>query len=1214
LSAFQECDRDYFFGRERFVEQLVSAIQRQPLVAVIGPSGSGKTSVVRAGLFPQLLDQGNWLIDSFRPGYPNNNPFRNLASVLVPLLETQMNENERLEEIKKQSEKLSKGEIDLSDAIARILQKNSHKRLLLFVDQFEELYTLCRDTQEQQRFVDTLLAAVQSAPRAVTLVLTLRADFYSYVLNYPAFGEALEPHNPLSLRAMNQEEMLSCIERPAEKMGVKLAEGLTQLILKDVKQEPGNLPLLEFALTQLWEKQSQGKLTHEAYEQIGGVEKALALHAEAVYTELSEEEQKQAQRLFVQLVRPGEGTEDTRRLATPAEVGNWELVTRLADARLVVTGRDEQTEEKTVEVVHEALIREWERLRGWMESDRTFRTWQDRLRAFVRQWETKGKDEGALLRGVSLAEAEDWLQKREPDLTNEREYIEKSLALRKREQEEQKHRRQFTIFGLTGFSVFALSLAVVAWWQWQHSEGQRRTAEVERLSLSALQKVENAPIAALVIAMQSGQDLKALVKDNRPLEQYPTVSPLLALQTILDNIRQQNQFYTKQQGVNSVIFDEDSKQIVTAGEDDTVRLLYLNGKEHSKIEAHQGGVRSVRFLDKNTLVTGGKDGTAKRWDISSPKQPRMLQTFKGHQCNRRDKTQCGVNNVRTPNSNPKIIATSGDDGTLRLWNLQGQELSKVKAHQDSIESINFSRDDRLIATAGKDGVAKLWQLNGHQITKTPVAEFKGHQGSVHSVFFSYKSNFLATAGEDGTVRLWNFQGKELQKFPADIASVKAVRVSEDDKLLATASSNGTVKLWSLNINNKFEVTPLAEFKGHQGSIESIRFSKHGKTLVSAGADDGMVKIWTVPEKKFIQLKGHKGSIKSVRFSPDGNLIATGGDDNKVILWKRDGNRFNAFKAFPHPSKVNSVRFSPKRDDQLLATAGEDGKVRLWDRNRNRNDKPLPEFEKAHEGSIKTVNFSPDGKFLATGGEDGKVILWNRDGKLLQTFHNQSAVEAVRFSWDGKLIATVGENGMAWLWDKDNPQQPKAKLIAACSRMKYTPETQFRCYLHWFCVPHSPEKRCIGHQGTVYGVSFSPDGKEVFTAGDDGIIRRWDLNGKQLLPEVKTYQTSVRNITFSKDGNLLATVGAGGTVKLWTSSGQQLAEFLGHQGIVNSAAFSDDGNWLATAGDDSTAIVWHVRKLDDLLKEGCTRLKDYLSTPKDQQDKELKELKDFCDSK
>ena len=470
-------------------------------------------------------------------------------------------------------------------------------------------------------------------------------------------------------------------------------------------------------------------------------------------------------------------------------------------------------------------------------------------------------------------------------------------------------------------------------------------------------------------------------------------------------------------------------------------------------------------------------------------------------------------------------------------------------------------------------MARLWQLNGNQINKTPVAEFKGHQGSVNSVFFSpNRTRRIATAGDDGTVRLWNLQGKPLDQITAHIGNAKAVRFSPtDDKLLATAGTDGTVRLWSLNSNlSKFEDTPLAEFKGHQGRIESIRFSKDGKTIISSGADDGTVRIWTVPQKQFIQRfkEGHQGNVNSVRFSPDGEYLATAGDDNQVILWTRYG---KILQKFPHPKKVKSVRFNPNQDEKILvlATAGEDGIVRLWDLDGNKQ-KELDAGGK----TIESVNFSNDGKYLAAGGNDTIVRLWSLNPKPQDnpqhSFTHGSKVKAIRFSPDNNnKLATVGEEGKASLWDTQ-----KHKMVVELK----------------------------GHQGTVYGVSFSPDGKFVFTAGDDGFIRRWNLKGSKLLPEVKAYQTSVRNISFSfsKDGNLLATVGAGGTVKLWTSSGKQLAEFIGHQGIVNSAAFSDDGKWLATAGNDGTAIVSPVRKLDQLLKEGCTRLKDYLSTQKDPQ--------------
>lgn len=1205
LSAFREEDARFFFGREQFTQQLLDAVQQQHLVAIIGSSGSGKSSVVFAGLVPQLRQQGEWLIGSFRPG---KGAFLNLAISLISLLETQMNQTDQLVEANNLATELEQGNTSLADVVQRILEQNSGN-LLLIADQFEELYTLCPNEEERQRFLDVLLGVVENDTPRFRLVLVLRADFMEYALSYPRFADALQQVEPQFLGPMRREELQAAIEQPAQPLGVEIEPGLTDRILTDVNREPGNLPLLEFALTQLWEKQDRGNLTHNAYEEIGHVAKGLANHAEDIYARLSPAEQQQTQQIFLRLVRPGEGTDDARRLATREEVENWNLVTRLANDRLLVTGRNEQTGNETVEVVHEALLQKWERLHKWINDNRTFLAWQERLRVAIRQWESNNNQEDYLLQGGPLVEAEEKLRECQGAIVGlEKKFIEKSLELRGQKEAEKKAQDLENLKNKAAFDTEREKAKIL------HKANQQANQKIKKANLSlkfglvflfisfvgltmsglkadrafkvtkleekvatALQKVENTPIDSLVIAMENGKELKDLVKE-RPLEKYPTVSPLLALQTILDNIALQNQFETKQKGVNSVILDQRRKRIVTAGEDGTVRQFDFNGKELLRIEAHKGGVRSVRFLDKNEnkFVTGGNDGTAKLWDLSSRKQ--LLKTFKGHQCNPVDKKKCGVQNVRFPNPSVKIMATSGEDGTLRLWNLQGKELSKVQAHKDSVESINFSPDDKLIATAGKDGVARLWQLNGNQINKTPKAEFKGHQGSVNSVFFSPNGTTIATVGDDGTVRLWNLQGKQLKKITAHIGSVKAVRFSpKDDKLLATAGTDGTegtVRLWSLNSKNDAQL--LAEFKGHQGRIESIRFSKDGKTIISAGANDGTVKIWTVPQKQSIQrFNGHQGNVNSVRFSPDGEYLATAGDDKQVILW-RDG---EILQKFPHPKKVKSVRFNPNQDEKLLvlATAGEDGIVRLWDLNGNKQ-KELDAGGK----TIESVNFSNDGKFLAAGGDDTIVRLWslnrNPQDNPQDSFTHGSKVKAIRFSPDNKRLATVGEGGKASLWDIQNPNQRKVELK--------------------------------GHQGTVYGVSFRPDGKEVFTAGDDGFIRRWDLNGNKLAA-VKAYQTSVRNISFSfsKDGNLLATVGAGGTVKLWTSSGQQLAEFLGHQGIVNSAAFSDDGEWLATAGDDRTAIVWPVRKLDQLLEEGCTRLQDYLSTQKDPQ-----KLKSLCDSK
>ncbi len=429
LFAFTEQDSKFFFGRETFTEELVKAVHRQSLVAVIGASGSGKSSVVFAGLIPQLRSEEGWLIESFRPG---DRPFYNLAAKLISLLETtEIRATEELREVNNIAQALQQGDFRLRDVITRSLENNSGSRLLLIADQFEELYTLCQDDSERQRFLAQLLEAVNQIEN-LKLVLTLRADFFGYALSYRPFADALQDSD-LKLGPMNREELQEVIEKPAKKLEVSLQPGLTKLILKAVENEPGYLPLLEFALEQMWKQQQNGQLTHEAYEEIGGVKQALAKYAEEQFKSLSKKNRERAQRVFIQLVRPGEGTEDTRRLATRDEVGedNWDLVTRLASARLVVTGFrlvatecDEPKVEETVEIVHEALIREWERLRDWMEINREFRTWQERLKTRMQEWK-EGK--GELLSKTRLKIAEEWRQRRGQELSQEqKDFILKS--------------------------------------------------------------------------------------------------------------------------------------------------------------------------------------------------------------------------------------------------------------------------------------------------------------------------------------------------------------------------------------------------------------------------------------------------------------------------------------------------------------------------------------------------------------------------------------------------------------------------------------------------------------------------------------------------------------------------------------------------------------------------------------------------------------------
>ena len=436
------------------VKKLVQKIQADPFVAVVGPSGCGKSSLVRAGLVTALCagafpGSKDWRVRFFRPGA---DPLRALASPLTALLEVETGEIDYMAEVRKLADYLREGTLSLADIAARLREKRPDvPHVLLIADQFEELYTECRDAELQQAFIRALLG-VQKADN-LSLALTLRADFYGSALEHP-LGEAVDA-GLLNVLPMGADELRAAIERPALALERTFEPGLVQRILDDVLEQPGNLPLLEFALTELWQRQTpDGALTHDAYDQIDGVSGAIARRAEAVYERLAAQDQDDVvQRIFLRLTHYGEGAEGTRRRATlgdlvtarTPEVAVEAAVDALAKARLVVTGRveDAETETATVEVAHEALIRGWARLGEWMDQDRAFGLWRERLAAARRLWEEMGRDAGALLRGAALSEAEGWLEGRGDDLNAEEcAFIQASLALREREADEREARRQ----------------------------------------------------------------------------------------------------------------------------------------------------------------------------------------------------------------------------------------------------------------------------------------------------------------------------------------------------------------------------------------------------------------------------------------------------------------------------------------------------------------------------------------------------------------------------------------------------------------------------------------------------------------------------------------------------------------------------------------------------------------------------------------------------
>ncbi|MBW4512247.1 MAG: CHAT domain-containing protein [Scytonematopsis contorta HA4267-MV1] len=1147
LFAFHEEDAHLFFGREKFTSQLVKAVNSKKLVAVMAPSGSGKSSVVFAGLIPYLRSHATGelpvKIATFRPG---NNPFDALATALHGL--EVYRELSELFNAQTQNAQ-SKSPSFLCNFIENIVQQG--QRLVLVADQFEELYTLIPEAS-RLLFLQELLKAVNDLPN-FTLIITLRADFLGRALEDECLGKVLQQYPPELLIPMDKEELQSAIVKPAQMLGVKLEEGLTEDIINDVNHQPGHLSLLQFALTQLWSTQREGILSRAAYQEIGGVEKALAKHAEQVYLKLSPAERKGAKQIFTQLVQPGEGTEDTRRLATRAEVGedNWNLVAYLASARLVVTGRDEKTSTEIVEIVHEELIRGWKELKIWMQQDREFRSWQQQLRGTIRTWENSGKDEGALLQGKTLTDAEDWQFKRFEELSFiERDFIKLSLELRNRQN--QKEKRQVTLLrsllGLVSVALVGTFVGgTVAVNQWQRAE-KVQEGQINALSgYSNLLSNYHQEFDALIEQIRAGQQVGKQKVSNQTRSRVTE-----GLRRAIYQVKERNRLVGHQSWVYSAAFSPDGKILATASEDKTVKIWSLGGQLLRTLVRFDGRATKVVFSpDGKILATASGDRysrehNVKLWSLDG----KLIGILEGH-----------TNGIWGVSFSPdgKMIATSSDDETVKLWTIEGKLLHTFTEHSRSeskdvrwVRGVSFSPDGKMLVTSSRDKTIKLWDINSHQLIRT----FTGHQNWVDSVNFSPDGKIIASASHDKTIKLWSIDGKLLHTLTGHEDGVKNVVFSPDGKTLASASGDKTIKLWST------EGQLLESIAGHQDWVDGVAFSPDGKTLAST-SQDNTIKLWHVDLPKLRTLKGHKNVIELVRFSPNGQMIATRCEGGTAKLWSIDGQLLQIFKG-KGDDKINDIYFSP--DSQTIITFSKASQsIRFW----NIKGELLRTWKEPQ--ITRGITISPDGKMIAAASENNTITLWNINGQLLHTLPgHRDSIMSINFSPDGQSLVSGSIDRTVKLWSI------KGQLL----------------------------QDLRGHQGWVRSVVFSPDGKTIASGSDDKIIKLWSVDGR-LLQTLRGHNDEVRSVSFSPDGKIIASSSADKTIKLWSLDGQLIETLIGHKDSVQSVSFSPDGKTLASGSRDKTVILRQIDlsrwsrlsklELNPLLAEGCNWLHDYLKT-------------------
>ncbi|MEQ9000518.1 MAG: PDZ domain-containing protein [Coleofasciculus sp. B1-GNL1-01] len=1242
MSAFRLEDADAFFGREVFLEGseraigLVNAVQQYPIVGVIGSSGSGKSSVIFAGLLPKLLIKQEWLWISFRPG---NRPFYNLSYQLTSLLYSKKSEVDILRENSKLAKSLREQKIQLSDVVEHILRKLERNiKFLLIVDQLEELYTLCQSTRDRECFLQQLLSSVElAAPRSevkLHIVFTLRADFYGYVLAYRPFRDVLQQYPPQLLSGMTREEMRQAIECPAIQLGIKLEEKLADRILDDVGEEPGNLPLMEFALTLLWSKQRRGLLTHVAYSQIGEVKQALANHAEQIYTSLSVFEQKSAQKLFLQLVHISENALDTRKIITRSEASNWDLVTYLSsqEARLVVTGCNQETGEETVEVVHEALIRGWERLRQWILADRKFRIWQDNLRSIISQWLRNSKDEGSLLRGQALAEAREWFHVRRADFALiEEEYIEASLILLRKEQRIKNARRRRTIIGLIVFSIIALLLSIVATIGWSNASTAQANAEViSQIANAETMFASDQEVEALLNGIKAGISLKRLRNSGKASKQA-RVRTLTSLREIVYGVKESNRLQGHSSEVTMVDISPDGSQVISSSLND-VKLWKLDGTLLSSFQGGvvlgNGGAKCVEFSPDGKTIASGGNGIVNLYEIQTKKLIRLKHSGLG----------ILIRDVSF-SLDGKIVASAGADGTTKVWSRDGKLISTLSQGNKSIEvdSVSFSPDGQTIATGSGDStpnkidsVVKLWKRDGTFIKSLSLSTMESEYTEWVPVTFSPNGQLIATAA-GSSVQLWSSDGSLLHSMSGHSNGIRTVAFSPDSQIIASGGYDNTIKLW------RSDGTLLDTLKGHNSFITSLRFSPDGEELASS-SQDSTIRIWKIKGQPLETLSIHPRSSKpflTTQFfglSPDGKLIVTT-TDNVVAVWKMDGSLVT--RIAPN-IEVTSLSFSP--DGKIISIAGISGnrqhKVQLLTNNgklisdfnwklketknnklENKNtdnyfqdDETIPKLSGNFESEADYDNgpitiFSPNKKRIFSFGGDDIVRIWSYDGKLLSQWEDHRAGIGAYIGYDNNtslpIIARLIENspasfaglktgdqiieidGISTKGLKPEEISYKTPLHKVLNRVGETVSLKVLRNKENLTVKVTSVRANISPSDVWTSGVISPRKNLIILGSRSGIIKIFKLDGT-LLKTFNGHTESVSDISINEEETIIASTSTRtfnvpfhkGSLKLWEIDndsviGQTISET---QGGFASVSFNHDGDLIAAAPNREDSFI------------------------------------------
>ncbi|MEU5973906.1 hypothetical protein [Streptomyces sp. NPDC047315] len=1097
LARFEPGDRELFFGRDELVVELLNLLSAHRFVILTGASGSGKSSLLRAGIIPRLRtgrDGGAVKCAGIKILTPGARPFATHA---------------------------------------RTVSRRADGDTLIVVDQFEEVFTLCRDPAERAEFIQLLSAALEPTS-GLRVVVAVRADFYGHCTEHAALVAALRTAH-LLVGPMAPADLRQAIVGPARAAGLIVERELTARIVEQAAGEPGALPLMSHALLEVWRRRRGRTLTLAAYEAIGGVHGAIADTAEHTYSSLNANESVHARRMLLRLITPGQGAQDTRRPAPRTELAAVEspeattVLERLAHARLVTLDGD------TADLAHEALITAWPRLRTWIDEERVRLVTHRRLTADADAWAELDRDAGALYRGTRLATAREAFPDPYQGLTAvERDFLAASVTA---EEDEDRARARTTsrlrrsTAALAALLVLALVAGVIAWRQSHTSDEQRdravtaqRTALSRQLAAQSEEQLVGNPALASLLALHAHRTaptrearaslLRAADIPLRNTRRIPgssveraSFSPDLRTVAYVDIRRgallhdlKQNRSValgTSAKRPREVAFSPDGASVAISYLDGAVRVYDVaSGRQRAMLDDGQALVDVLTFSrDGRRLATTSRDAAIRVWDVETGRAQHVFKTYKKRKAPPSEYFQS-----LDFSPDGRTLVSGGQD--VRLWDLMtGRSrvyipkpqfpypVPEAKYYAKAV----FGSDGSELAVAQHDGTVTLRDARNSGVI---IASLTGHVSRVDRLVFSHDGATLVTSDADA-LRIWDArsQGPRVT-LTGYTRGLVAIAFSADNRSLATMTQEGNIREWETGDLNTHTLT------GHSKPVSALTFSTDGRTLVTAGHDE-TVRIWGLPAGR--RMATITGVRKVAALSPDGRTLVTADRDGTVYL--RDARTGASRRTLPGAAPaVNSLAFTS--DGSTLAALG-DNRVHLWDVDRARRLRTLT----GPDGAIETMTPHPSGSALATRGSKGTIRIWDvRTGEVLRTFALPRSERHPTFSPDGTTLATSDSDSAG-----RGPDGPPASYI----RLRDSETGALRRTL-----------TLNSHVERIDSMSFHPDGKTLATGGNDGTARIWDVEtgaARRTFSDVGY----VNHVAFSPDRTTLATTSFNGTTRLWS---------------------------------------------------------------------------------